>query len=155
MSEHLNFISSLYVMIITQSDFHSNPFSGFNFPLVSWVRCGTWLYRFLIFAPLLTFMHTPCLKSPLLWVILLCPDLCPIIIIIPISHPFVMHLIIQMFNTSVITLHIIRSVFKPQFIHCTKYAKYAFLLLFSILRTDATVWSDTICSSFPIKCWPV
>ena len=24
------------------------------FPLVSWVRCGTWLYRFLIFAPLLT-----------------------------------------------------------------------------------------------------
>ena len=25
-----------------------------NFPLVSWVRCGTWLYRFLIFAPLLT-----------------------------------------------------------------------------------------------------
>ena len=26
----------------------------FTFPLVSWVRCGTWLYRFLIFAPLLT-----------------------------------------------------------------------------------------------------
>ena len=26
-------------------------------PLVSWVRCGTWLYRFLIFAPLLTFMN--------------------------------------------------------------------------------------------------
>ena len=25
-----------------------------NFPLVSLVRCGTWLYRFLIFAPLLT-----------------------------------------------------------------------------------------------------
>ena len=24
------------------------------FPLVSWVRCGAWLYRFLIFAPLLT-----------------------------------------------------------------------------------------------------
>ena len=24
------------------------------FPLVSWVRCGTGLYRFLIFAPLLT-----------------------------------------------------------------------------------------------------
>ena len=24
-------------------------------PLVSWVRCGTWLYRFLIFAPFLTF----------------------------------------------------------------------------------------------------
>ena len=26
-----------------------------TFPLVSWVRCGTWLYRFLIFAPLLNF----------------------------------------------------------------------------------------------------
>ena len=28
-----------------------------TFPLVSWVRCGTWLYRFLIFAPLLTLHH--------------------------------------------------------------------------------------------------
>ena len=27
-----------------------------TFPLVSWVRCGTWLYRFLIFAPLLTYI---------------------------------------------------------------------------------------------------
>ena len=27
-----------------------------TFPLVSWVRCGTWLYQFLIFAPLLTFI---------------------------------------------------------------------------------------------------
>ena len=27
-----------------------------TFPLVSWVRCGTWLYLFLIFAPLLTFI---------------------------------------------------------------------------------------------------
>ena len=27
-----------------------------TFPLVSWVRCGPWLYRFLIFAPLLTFI---------------------------------------------------------------------------------------------------
>ena len=26
-----------------------------TFPLESWVRCGTWLYLFLIFAPLLTF----------------------------------------------------------------------------------------------------
>ena len=26
-----------------------------TFPLVSWVRCGNRLYRFLIFAPLLTF----------------------------------------------------------------------------------------------------
>ena len=29
-----------------------------TFPLVSWVRCGTWLYRFLIFAPLLILMHS-------------------------------------------------------------------------------------------------
>ena len=28
-----------------------------TFPLVSWVRCGTWLYRFLIFAPLLTLQN--------------------------------------------------------------------------------------------------
>ena len=27
-----------------------------TFPLVSWVRCGTWLYRFLIFTPLLTYI---------------------------------------------------------------------------------------------------
>ena len=27
-----------------------------TFPLVSWVRCGTLLYRFLIFAPLLTLL---------------------------------------------------------------------------------------------------
>ena len=27
-----------------------------TFPLVSWVRCGTWLYWFLIFAPLLTLL---------------------------------------------------------------------------------------------------
>ena len=35
-----------------------------TFPLVSLVRCGTWLYRFLIFAPLLTFLlsnHNICL----------------------------------------------------------------------------------------------
>ena len=32
-----------------------------TFPLVSWVRCGTWLYRFLIFAPLLTLCTSvPC-----------------------------------------------------------------------------------------------
>ena len=28
-----------------------------TFPLVSWVRCGTWLYRFLIFASLLTLLY--------------------------------------------------------------------------------------------------
>ena len=33
-----------------------------TFPLVSWVRCGTWLYRFLIFAPLLTFIYVLCLS---------------------------------------------------------------------------------------------
>ena len=30
-----------------------------TFPLVSWVRCGTWLYWFLIFAPLFT-LHRYC-----------------------------------------------------------------------------------------------
>ena len=40
-----------------------------TFPLVSWVRCGTWLYRFLIFAPLLTLIALyekclfPCLRN--------------------------------------------------------------------------------------------
>ena len=62
-------------MIIKQSDFHSNPF-----------RC---------------FRHTPSRKSPLLRVILLRPELRPLIIIIPMSHPFVMRLIIHMFHTSV------------------------------------------------------
>ena len=36
------------------------------------------------------------------------------------------------------TLNIIRSVFKPHFIHYTKCAKYAFLLLFSII-SDLTI----------------
>ena len=31
-----------------------------TFPLVSWVRCGSWLYRFLIFAPLLTLKDSHC-----------------------------------------------------------------------------------------------
>ena len=37
-----------------------------TFPLVSWVRCGTWLYRFLIFAPLLILIKNAfqCLKLP-------------------------------------------------------------------------------------------
>ena len=30
-----------------------------TFPLVSWVMCGTWLYRFLIFASLLTLKQIP------------------------------------------------------------------------------------------------
>ena len=63
-------------MIVTQSDFHSNPFSGFR--------------------------QTPSRKSPLLRVILLCPELRPFIIIILMSHQFVMHLIILIFNTSMI-----------------------------------------------------
>ena len=88
-------------MIIMQSDFHSNPFSGFR--------------------------HTPSRKS-----LLLRPELRPFIIIIPMSHPFVMHLIIHMFNTSVIPKISLDQYFKPQFIHYTKCAKYAFLLLFSI-----------------------
>ena len=47
-------------------------------------------------------MHTPSRKLPLSSVILLRQELRPFIIIILISHPFVMHLIIHMFNTSVI-----------------------------------------------------
>ena len=42
---------------VTKQSVHSFPVSScelVTFPLVSWVRCGTWLYRFLIFAPLLT-----------------------------------------------------------------------------------------------------
>ena len=35
-----------------------------TFPLVSRVRYGTWLYRFLIFAPLLTFKQRNCLFGP-------------------------------------------------------------------------------------------
>ena len=34
-----------------------------TFPLVSWVRCGTWLYRFLIFAPLLTLKMLMCMDA--------------------------------------------------------------------------------------------
>ena len=29
-----------------------------TFPLVSWVRCGTWLYQLLLFVPLLTFSRS-------------------------------------------------------------------------------------------------
>ena len=47
-------------------------------------------------------MHTQSRKLPLLWIILLRQELRPFISIIPISHPFVMHLIIRMFHTSVI-----------------------------------------------------
>ena len=93
-SDNLTFISILYVQIITQSDFHSNPFGSF--------------------------MHTPSRKLPLLWVILLRSELCPFIIIIPISHPFDYTHVPYISDT----LHIIRWVFKPQFIHYTKYANY-------------------------------
>ena len=34
-------------------------FEFVTFPLVSWVRCGTWLYRFLIFATLLLSLRWP------------------------------------------------------------------------------------------------
>ena len=35
------------------------PVPGYPLCLVSWVRCGTWLYRFLIFAPLLILAKAP------------------------------------------------------------------------------------------------
>ena len=37
-----------------------------TFPFVSWVRCGTSLYRFLIFAPLLTFPDKPVIAKDLI-----------------------------------------------------------------------------------------
>ena len=40
-------LSSLLSFVVSNCEF-------VTFPLVSWVRCGTGLYRFLIFAPLLT-----------------------------------------------------------------------------------------------------
>ena len=38
-----------------------------TFPLVSWVGCGAWLYRFLIFAPLLTLSESTLVKKPHCW----------------------------------------------------------------------------------------
>ena len=38
-------LTSLLSLVVSYCEF-------VTFPLVSWVRCGTWLYRFLIFAPL-------------------------------------------------------------------------------------------------------
>ena len=40
-------LNSLLSFVVSNCEF-------VTFPLVSWVRCGTWLYRFLIFAPLHT-----------------------------------------------------------------------------------------------------
>ena len=42
-----------------------------TFPLVSWVRCGTWLYRFLIFSRLLTFIMKPPTSKIGLWAFLI------------------------------------------------------------------------------------
>ena len=47
-----------------------------TFPLVSWVRCGTWLYRFLIFAPLLTFCMSSWCLVIVVWLFLTIPWLC-------------------------------------------------------------------------------
>ena len=55
------------------------------FPLVFWVRCGTWLYRFLIFALLLTFKYRVCKWSD--WPRLSC--VCHVqwhILYMPLSH---------------------------------------------------------------------
>ena len=42
-----------------------------TFPLVSWVRCGTWLYRFLIFATLLLFLSSFCSRGYMVWKMLI------------------------------------------------------------------------------------
>ena len=46
----------LWYLLIILTIFEKNGWSAFwhHSGLVSWVRCGTWLYWFLIFAPLLT-----------------------------------------------------------------------------------------------------
>ena len=100
-------------MIIMQNGFRSNPFSGFR--------------------------HTPSRKSPLLRVILLRTELRPFIIIIPMSHPFVMHLIIHMFNTSMIpyvsldqyltpNLYTIQNMQNMRFFSCPVYVLCGHLL---------------------------
>ena len=51
-----------------------------TFPLVSWVRCGTWLYRFLIFAPLLTlYIHWATIKIMPIAILLKCLRFSPAI----------------------------------------------------------------------------
>ena len=75
--DNLIFISSLYVQIITQSDFLANPFCGFR--------------------------HTQSRKSPLFSAISLRPELPYFITIIQMSYPFVMQLIIHMFHASLIS----------------------------------------------------
>ena len=49
-------LTSLLLFVVSNCEF-------VTFPLVSWVRCGTKLYRFLIFAPLLTLILLR-LKNP-------------------------------------------------------------------------------------------
>ena len=94
-------------MINKQSDFHSNP-----------SRC---------------FRHTPSRNLPLLQVILLCPELRPFNYHYS-NEPSICDAFDYYTHVPYISdaLHIIRSVFNPYFIHYTKYAKYAFLLLSSI-----------------------
>ena len=43
-------LPSLLSLVVSNCEFVTSS-------LVTWVRCGTRLYRFLIFAPLLTFIH--------------------------------------------------------------------------------------------------
>ena len=109
-------------MIVTQSDFHSNPLSGFR--------------------------HTPSRKSALLSVILLCPLLRPFITIILMSLPFVMHLIIHMFNTSMIPYISIDQYLNPNFYTIPNiqnmcffcYIQYMqFIRLFKVF-TDFNAW---------------
>ena len=104
-------------MIVTQSDFHLNPLSSDR--------------------------QTPSRKSPLLRVILLCPELRPFIIIILMSHPFVMHLIIHIFNTSMIpyisldqylnpNLYTIPNMQNMRFFCCSVYYKRVLSIKLSI-----------------------
>ena len=89
-------------MIIRQSDFHLNPFSD-----VGIHHLQSDLYYEFLFKPRVTPLYHHYSNEP---------SICDAF-----ENPHV-----QLISD---TLHIIRSEFKPQFIHCTK---YAFLLLFSI-----------------------
>ena len=93
-------------MIITQSDFHTNWFSGFR--------------------------HTPSPKSRFVISYFITPRVTPLYYNYS-NEPSICDAFdnshVQYISD---TLDIIRSVFNPQFILYTKCAKYAFLLLFSI-----------------------
>ena len=59
---YFHLIMSLHLLSFPKhSETNMKSYSEFvSFPLISWVRCGTWLCRFLIFAPLLYLLLLKC-----------------------------------------------------------------------------------------------